>query len=197
MELRTYMVFKFEELDKETKQKAIDIIKEQRQQESAPWSDEVMDSLKAVFEKCNGIRLKDWSIGSYDRSYIRIEFDNGIAGELMGKRAIAWLENNFLSNLRIGYNDLRRAEYRKYGSSYYAGQIKPCPLTGVCFDDDFINGLREDIEGGMTLNDAFHGLANTAQRMIENEEEYYTSDESIKEYIHSNDFNFLENGKIG
>lgn len=60
-------------------------------------ADELMESLKGLMDAA-GVRLKDYEIGAYSYSSLRVQFpshgyDEGEAvGELRGARAMAWLE---------------------------------------------------------------------------------------------------------
>lgn len=170
------------------------------------WSGEIMDSLKAVFKHTSGIsNLHDWSIDAYGYSYVKFEFNQDEAGELSGNRALAWLENNLLGDLRIPnrpmffrlgagepYQPTDRGELAKYGQHYRAGMIKPCPFTGVCFDEDFIESLLNSIKAGDTLQEAFSGLADVAAKLFRSEIEYQNSEEYFLE--NSDDLEFTIDG---
>jgi hypothetical protein len=51
------------------------------------WTDEIMDSLKAVF-KASDLRLKDYSIDGYGYSYVRFDMEDDTR-DLQGARAQA------------------------------------------------------------------------------------------------------------
>lgn len=62
-----------------------------------------------------------------------------------------------------------------------------CPLTGFCYDYDFL------------INVDTLGLKNACTKLIEsihNEYELMFEDEYLKEHCESNDYEFLENGKL-
>jgi hypothetical protein len=73
--------------------------------------------------------------------------------------------------------------------------IKPCPFTGYCADDDFLDELRKDIKEGSTVKEAFEALADKARRMLENELDAQQSEEYFKEHADANDYEFTEDGK--
>lgn len=158
-----------------------------------PWQGEIIDSLKALFKHTNGIsNLRDWSIDAYGYSYVKFEFDQDEAGGLTGNRALAWLENNLLGDLRIKFMPYgridkehhwksSRAELSKYGQYYRPGMIRPCPFTGVCFDEDYIESLQKSIKAGDTLKDAFAELADVAAKLFQAEIEYQNSEEYFLE----------------
>ena len=140
-----------------------------------PWMDEIMESLKEVFKQ-SGINLIDWSIGVYDCSYVRFDLEEDV-GYLSGPRAMAWLENNLLGDLRIPWKGEKRTKVRKYGACYRPGKISPCPLTGFCFDEDFLESLQENINDGMCLQDAYSNLADVARKAMELELAYMLSED--------------------
>lgn len=142
-----------------------------------PWMDETIDSLKAIFKACR-IQLLDWALGPYDyRNHVR--FNMGDAAELSGQRAVAWLENNLYGPMRIPWTGARRWKVLKYGE--HAGELPPCPLTGYCADDDFIDCLNRNVADGMTLQDSFSDLARECGRLLAAEAEDAVSEESFLE----------------
>lgn len=186
-------VYKYDELSAGAKSRARDWYREASASDNYVL-DEMMDSLKALFKAAN-IKIKDWSVGAYNRNNY-VSFDMGDAGELTGARALAWLENNLLDGLRITRAEFmaKRRDYLKYGDSYRVGKIKPCPFTGVCYDDDLLDSLRADVKSGDTLKDAFSNLADKVGRMNEDALEYQNKDEQVAEMIEANEYEFTEDG---
>lgn len=185
-------VYKFEELSDEAKEKA-------RawwcKDETFDWLiDEGADSLKGLF-KAAGIRLTEWSLGAYRRDAY-VSFDMGNAGELKGKRAIAWLENNLFGPLRLTRSDLLKT-WREHGQTfgYRVGMVKPCPFTGVCYDDDLLIAVQNHAKNGETLSDAFKMAAEDLARTIEKEIEARQEDDAVDEMIIANENEFTEDGK--
>ena len=174
MKTKTINIYSFDELSEEAKEKALQDYKERNTE--IFWMDETIESLEGLFKNCDGISLKDYSLGEY-HSWIRVDFTNEEVENFTGKRAMAWLENNLLSNIRVSYYGDKRKELRQYGKYYYAGQIKPCPFTGYCVDDDLLDDLIKEVKEGSDLKTAFEGLASTVQRIIQNEVEYQNSNE--------------------
>ena len=156
------------------------------------WQEEILDSLKAVFEYSD-ILLRNWEIGAYHYSFVDYDLSDEVCN-LSGARAFAWLENNLFSNLRISWYGEERKRLRKYGKYYYPSRIKPCPFTGACFDEDFLDSLRNDIKHGGTIEDAYHNLARTAQRLMEAELEGQQSEEYFLDFAWANEFCYTEDG---
>lgn len=194
MREKTVKLYKFEELSDKAKEKARNWYRDGISQDM-PWMDETVQSLKAVF-KASGITIKDWSLGAYNQNNF-VRFDMGDAESLTGKRALAWLENNLFNGLRIG--DMKwkekRKEYLGYGDAYRPGKVPPCPLTGYCADDDFLDYLKKSVKSGDTLKEAFQGLADECGKLLEAEYEHQTSDEAVDESIEINGYEFTEDGK--
>lgn len=162
------------------------------------WSDEIMSSLKAVFNSTDGVYLKDYSI-QWDypnQSWVRLKWNNNDAKELSGSRAMAWLENNLLSYLRIGFNSKDRWNLSKYGKYYRAGMIKPCPFTGICYDEDFLESLQNDIKSGETLESAFENLACKAGKLIKLEYEDQMSESYFIDHSDANQWTYDIDGHL-
>lgn len=189
-------LFKINELSDEAKEYAIEKYRENNYE--IFWQRELLESLKGLFENCNGVKLKDYSLGEY-QSWIKVEFSQDEVENLSGKRALAWIENNLLYNIRIPENSLSvkgtRYKLAQYGSYYRAGMIKPCPFTGYCADEDFLDSLLKDIKEGTDLKTAFEGLASEYQRIINAEIEDQNRDEYIIEHMEANEYEFTEDGE--
>jgi len=193
MKTKTINIYSFNELSEEAKEKALQDYREE--QTEIFWIDETIESLKGLFKNCDGISLKDYSLGEY-QSWLKVDFTNEEVENFTGKRAFAWLENNLLSNIRISYYGEKRKELRQYGQYYRAGMIKPCSFTGYCADDDLLDDLIKEVKEGCDLKTAFEGLASTIQRIIQNEVEYQNSEEYIAEHFEANEYEFDEEGNI-
>lgn len=175
--------------------------------EYIPWADEISESLKGLFKHTNGISLRDWEIGAYSYSYIKVEFSQDEAGELTGPRAMAWLENNLLADLRIpfckmfenvgGWNPTpNRGVLSQYGKFYRPGMIHPCPFTGYCFDETLLESLQKDIQNGNTLKESFENLADVTRKELETEMESQQSEEYFLDTADANEWLFTLDGKM-
>lgn len=192
------------------------------QNNDCDWSEEIFDSLKAVCE-ASDVKLTDWNLGAYNRSnHIKVEFPNEETEELSGKRAIAWLENHLFGPLRVRGN-VRIDDWRKHidpatgflkrnapldkNARYYrtldgklhrrqgaVGTIPACPLTGVCFDEDYLEALRKSVRQGESLKEAFEGLADVYESLVEAEIEAQSTPEYFIEHADANEMQFTEDG---
>lgn len=143
---------------------------------------DLMGSLKGLFDSCGGIKLTDWNIGAYNRGNgLSVQFTSEYADDvaaLSGPRAMAWIENNLLSRLRIPWTGPKRANYRKYGDGYKPGQIKSCPFTGMCYDDDLLDCLVKNVYvENMDLKSAFEDLARECEKILEAAVDYQNTEE--------------------
>lgn len=198
MRTKTIKLYSINELSEDAREHALKKYREN--QTEIFWSEEIFESLKGLFNACSGVSLKDYSLEQFN-SWIKVEFDREESKELTGKRAIAWINNNLLVNIRIPENSLsdkgKRSELAKYGRYYRAGEIKPCPFTGYCADDDFLDSLLKDVKEGTDLKTAFEGLATEYQRILNDEIDYQNSEEYIIEHMEINEYEFTEDGERG
>lgn len=161
-----------------------------------PWRGEIMASFEAIF-KASGIHIRDWSInGDYpSQSYVRFDFRgfyNSGVEDLTGNRALAWIENNLLYDLREKRTFINRVKkYEHWYDFTKYGEIPSCPFTGYCADEDFIESLLKSIKSGDTLGEAYSDLAHVAGKMLESEIEYQNSEECFLEQEH---LEFTEDG---
>lgn len=191
--MKTITIYQFNELTQEAQQRVIENYRNTNVNHEYFWANEMLESLKGLFNVCDGIKLKDYSLGD-QRSFIDVEFSQEEAGKLSGKRAFAWIENNLLSKIRVPYYGNARQDLKKYGNAYYAGHVKPCPFTGFYFDENLLESLLKDIKEGSTLKTAFEGLAQEYEKTLNNEIEYVNSDEYIRQELRENDDNFTAEG---
>jgi len=186
-------VYSYDELSASAKETALDKTREQCQDIEFTQSD-MLASLQGLFDKCNNITLKDYSLGEYN-SYITVKIDVDNYEDFSLKRNMAWIENNLLQYIRIPFYGEKRKELRKYGNHYYAGMIKPCPFTGICYDEDFLYDLIDNIKSGMDLKSSFEALATTYQKIIQDELQSMQSEEYIRDSFIANDIEFTIDGE--
>jgi hypothetical protein len=213
MKTKTITLYTFNELSTEAQAYAVKQAQDARMNGGyTPWMEEIMESFTAVFKFTEGVSLMDWSIGAYSQNNMaRVSFHQEEAEDFTGTRAMAWLENTLFDKLRVdayettngvffrmGKNghreEIKIKDARKYG--YRVGEIPGCPLTGMCFDESFLEELRKDAKSGrIILKDSFEGLAQVAAKLMEDELENYTSEEAVREDLENDGDVFLEDGK--
>jgi hypothetical protein len=149
---------------------------------------EVWDSLHAL-----------WDAAGFEHTgyygYLREGGDSDSTG-LTGARALAWFERTLQEPYRIPWTGPKRREVARYGWPYRPGRVEPCPLTGVCYDDDLLNDLKADLVGGMTVLDALRALYANTERIVEEELEYRTEPEQFIEAAECNGWEFTEDGTL-
>lgn len=161
------------------------------------WIDEIVESFKAIFQH-SGIRIYKYELGGgYSHSFVRFDMDNEVYN-LSGNRALAWLENNLFSGLRVNKKFINRV--KEYSGKWYDftkyGEIPSCPFTGVCYDEDLIESLKKDILSGENLGDAYKNLADKASELIEAETEDQMSEEYFFQHAEANEYEFYEDGEM-
>ncbi len=192
--IKIYNVTELKKKFPEAFEHAHEKFKEWISSDQLPWQGEIMDSMKAVFEESN-IRLLDWEISTCSYSFVKFEMDSDV-GNLEGNRALAWLENNLFYKFRENRPFLKRVKYydhKPYNFTHY-GKRKDCPLTGVCFDEDYLDSLVSDIKGHCTLSDAYHNLADVAAKLFWDEYIYTQTEEYFIEQADCNDYEFTKEG---
>ena len=132
-------------------------------QDEMPWSGEIMDSLKAVVGACGGT-LTDWSIGAYGPSSCTVRVDD--EDDDGNQKGPKWFLREVLTPLG----------YVKDGAASFPGL---CKLTGVCYDDDFLEAAHKELTQGRTLTQALEGLASDAERMMAADLEQAQDEESM------------------
>ena len=138
--------------------------------DTAPWSDETMESLKAVVEAF-GARLDDWSIGADSGSItVSVEDDyeyTNASGDHTARKGPAWARREVLKPL--GY-------VKANGRADFPGL---CAFTGYCADDAFMERVYERLLKGDTLTEALESCGPLASKMMEDDYEQQANEESM------------------
>lgn len=146
-------------------------------------SQEMVDSLKAVTEAC-GLRLKDWSFGTYCRNW-KCSVSNYDLEDMSGNRALAWFLRILLNH---GYDRPKHFQDMKFPGV--------CAFTGVCFDDDVVETVWNALLDGDTVAQAFDQVAYRFCQILEAEYDYLTSEEAIMEYLDTTEEIYTEDGEV-
>ena len=135
-------------------------------EDAAPWTDETMDSLKAVVKAC-GARLTDWSIGAWAPSHVCVDVSDETDDDEPRRKDAAWLVEAVLKP--AGYAD-------GTGAAHFPGL---CVWTGYCADDAMIEAVHKALVDGDTLTEALEGLADVAREEMEANAEQQEEEDSM------------------
>lgn len=75
---------------------------------------------------------------------------------------------------------------------------KDCPFTGVCYDEDLLQPIREFLKHptNIDFNELIMDCGYSLLKSIHNEGEYIYSDDGIKDFLSGNEYEFTENGEF-
>lgn len=116
-----------------------------------------------------------------------------IQEDIQGARLYTWIQNNII-------DELTRAKYYgnapKFRTSKIFKEVDPMNLTGVCYDYAFLKPIMDFLKDpqGDSYSLSRTSFIRIWDRIIEEEEAYFYSDESFAEYCEENDLEFLING---
>jgi hypothetical protein len=212
-------VYSFNELSEEAKNVAIENFRSQGVETSFIYDDAYQTVKKAndLFNISEGRNnWLDFNLNNIDDNIL----------ELKGLRLRKWLINNFGEQLykhkfytSIGDNKIINhpcVKVNKYdiskgarvsSSNFYYSRIQKdnsCVLTGVCYDDDFLQPIYDFIDNYKAKSDynSYQDFENlltkcfsSLNQSIENEVDYRNSDEAISEDLEANEYEFLKSGE--
>lgn len=138
------------------------------------WNDEAFESLKALAEFFGG-RVYNWEIDYFNCSHSSARFDM----PEMTKREIA----------------AKLKELGTYNRRTMRGDGE-CKLTGVCFDEDAIDGFRIAFKrGGVSdLGELMQAAFDSWLKAVQADCEWQYSDEQLSETSDANDWWYDEDG---
>jgi hypothetical protein len=171
-ETTTRTIYQFEELNDSAKEKARNGYLEGFEYFHG---DDALDSIKALAEHFNG-RLYDWNVdySSAARSSLKFSMPEMSAFEIRCK-----LGQLGKCNPQTGKG------------------IGECKLTGMCFDEDCIDGFRDAWRNGeRDLTELMRSAGESLLHAIECDYDYQTSNEAVDESIIINEYDFDEFGNI-
>lgn len=203
-------VYKFSELNKDAKQRAInDWRNKYSKYDSDIYYRELIDSVKAL---ANAFNLK---IG---KRYTDLKTDNieDDVLNLSGIRLAKYIWNNYKNDIFKGkfygklVNTLKDGTIIKKDANYPAGvrHVKryskcilenDCVLTGVCYDYDILKPVYDFLKNpsaNVTFADLINNIEWAISKCFNDIEDWTGSDEFIIDNIEANEYEFTENGKI-
>lgn len=166
-------IFTFPELSETAKQKA-------KQDHAAAcgynWADEALESLKALAKHFGG-RLSRYEIDYFNCSHSSARFD------------MPEMEADEIRELL--------AELGTYNPDTLKGN-GDCKLTGVCFDEDAIDGFRAAFmrDGETDLDKLMAAAFYSWLGSVQSDCEYQFSDEAFAENCEANGYEFTEGGEL-
>lgn len=197
---KTTTLYQFDELSSEAQEKAREWF---RIGFEYGWGSEFRQSLDG-FLSMAGITLRNWQYDAYTYDYTLSgsQFDDYV-DEFDTRRLIAYCHTRFDKWLT------RAKRYAKDGRTWDKSntvhksriirETHDCPFTGVCFDEDFLQPLREFLKTGKfngTYQDLIRECLDSGFQSIVNDIEYQTSDEAVDESIRTNEYEFTEDGEL-
>lgn len=196
----TKNLYRFDELTSEAQQNALENYRSKYFEFG--WQDEIINTIRKIARAMNcDYNYYSYDGITYDVSFTPVDFDD----ELQGKRAWAFIENNFITPNEqpktywlnhVLYCDGRKNWVRK---SKIWFNIFDCPFTGYIADCCFFEAWcdwRNNFSSKSTVADFLDAVAEKLSKEWTSDNEYQYSDEGIIELIEANDFEFYENGGI-
>ncbi len=171
--VKTFEVFELSELKGVNYRNALDAVSRQASEDWAEFeSYELLESLKESAEHF-GMKVTDYSIGLYDRSYVKVE--TGYFEEEQAEHAVQWIADN-----------------------YKEGADGTCPFTGVYFDCFFFDYF---VKNGVPTEDnvkdeIVRAIGYMLETAVDNAEKDMMDDDSLLDYAISNELSFLSDGAI-
>lgn len=207
----TTTLYQFDELSEEAKEKAIEQYRDKRIYDGDFFSFFTDDCLKSIKKglKALGAELGRYSIDCLNVNQSSWSVDCENPGEdqdepITGYRLRKWILNNHYSALfeRKPYGEYTKNEKTGHWSyprrSRIMYQETCCPFTGVCYDESFIDPIREFIKKPDSRNweELLTDCVERALRDLESECEYYTTDEGVMAEINTQEPEFEEDGTL-
>ena len=198
-------IYKFSELPEEEQEK---IISNWREDNSYVWGDENKASLNA-FCKLFNVDVSSFSYGG-GRDYINFNYENDDVEDMDYLRLHKWVINNYYDTLitnRVTYyskdengkyiKDCVSINSVKRKSNIYFS-VNDCCFTGYYMDsvliDPIIKFMKKPFD--ITMYDLINDCLQEWLFACRNDVEAWLSEETIKEEIEMNDYDFTIDGQI-
>lgn len=188
MRTETIKIYKFSELSEKAKERAIREHREFMQREDF-WGKERLESYREA-EKL------------YEQMH-------NIEGTISGGRLVAWIQNN-LSYIWTNKNYISKHTDGSIKNSYFEHQygctkkkishvfstnnIENCPLTGVCYDYDFLQPIIDFMRKPSAKIDNTDLQIPDYEKVYERDMNF--SDQDVIDEIEANEYEYNEDGTI-
>lgn len=199
-------LYKFNELSKDAKEKAIN---DWRNSDNYFYFQEIEESVKSVIELFNlktgrtlddirtshiddcilelkGVRLYKYLINNYSNDLFKPKYIKLINGIKTGKQFIFKV-----------HKDHKGEPYTQIYSKNFVSDC--CTLTGICYDNDILQPVYDFLkkpESNTTFEDLIKDIENAISKCYRDTEEWINSDEYIIETIEANEYEFTQDGKL-
>ncbi len=196
-----YKVYKYEELSKEAKERALNKF---NSEDTYPWYEENKEVLKA-FSEIFPISIDGWEYGYHKYVDFSMECEYEEIEEFTGIRLVKYLWNNYKNDILKGKYYSTKGYYdknKKYHYRYRYSKIilnYDCVLTGYYLDMEILDPIykfldmpNDTITFKELIEECLTSWVNACDDDIRN---YYTS-ESLEELSQDNEYEFLEDGTI-
>ena len=193
-------LFKFDELDENAQQTAIDHFRNLG--DLYHWHNENQETLKAFIDLFP-VNVSNWEYG-YRYSINWTFTDNEDIESLSGVRLLKYLINNYGNTLFKG-KYYSTPGFHVDGKFFYKKRYSNCQtesscvLTGYGIDDDILEPIYKFLKAPDT-NITFYDLMNDCLQSwvfaCHNDFEGAYTDESIKDTITANEYEFLDDGTL-
>jgi hypothetical protein len=184
------MVYKFDELSGDAKEKALEWARET----DYPWLDENKNSLDE-FEKIFPVSVGRWEYGGCCWSYINFSMTcEDEISELSGLRLAKYLWNNYSDELYT------RKRYSKGAKFRYSRIIleADCVLTGYYMDEVILEPIYDFLKkpDGRTFQRLMKDCLDSWVSACNKDFEAYYDNESMEDFIRANEYEFDESGRF-
>lgn len=181
-------VYTFSELSEQAKEKAIEVKRDSLYNGGFYWGSEVLESIKQGL-RLFGCDLSDYSIhwDNINRCYTKIDFYRNYEEEeeLTGVRLWKYLHNKWYLTF-----------WNKYQKKYQSLQECCAPFTGVCYDEDFLQPIREFVNkpDNRTFTELIEDCVYNCLLSGCDEWQYVCSDEGIAESLKESNNEYTDKG---
>lgn len=203
-------VYKFDELSKKAKEKAME---DYLEREDFDWIfNEAFETVRAFAE------IFDIKVSSFDfieryRSEYRFQMEDNIL-ELSGQRLATYIWNNYKTQIYKGKYYGKLVDTFKDGTKIPVSKEHPvglrhvkrysncsiensCVLTGVCYDDSILQPIYDFLDKpiNISLDRLLENCLREICKDVENEIEGQSKEDSISEHFEANEYEFTQDGK--
>ena len=196
--MHTVNVYNFNELSEEAKQKAIESFR------NSDFFEFCNYDIVNTIEKISKAICCEANYYTYDGIKYFVDFISNDDFDLKGKRAYAYIVNNYLmpnKEYKTYWKDKiihcdGRKNWKRKSKIFY--NWDNCPFTGYIADYCFIEAWKKwekNFTKESTVEDFLNILGESLGREWTEENKYQNSDEYIAETIIINEYEFLEDGR--